>query len=218
MRMYWLLILLGAFLLCPQARAADPEPRDISVAGRNSVEVPLDEGGNGLWVEAWINGRVKTKLLVDTGSSVVILPAQLAEEIGLRVNEGQIRKLSTVQGTVTGRLVTLEYIELGSARAEGVTAVVLEEGSDDGVGLLGRSFLKHFAFGFDLDKGVMTLIPRNTSQASILSPEQAEIEENLRRLRSEQARAYTDESASPEYLQVLQRSVERLESSRSSYN
>ncbi len=193
----------------------------VVVAGRPVVEVPIDRGDGGLWVEALINGRVTARMLVDTGSSVVILPPDVADELGLGQDDGHQRRLNTIQGTVTGRLVTLDQVQLGSARVRSVTAVILQDAQGDTIGLLGRSFLEHFTFQVDLDRNVLTLIPRASSRDVAVDAEdrlERAAEKRMESLQAEQARAWMDGKASPEYLEYLRRSVDYWAAQRARYN
>lgn len=129
--------------------------------GKRSVEVPLKAEVGGLWVDVRFNDQVTHTMLIDTGASVVILPGKIATLLGIH-ESGVERELRTIQGTLKGRLVTLNSVKLGGAQASGVAAVVVPGDDPKVIGLLGRSFLNQFSFGVDLDRNTLILRPRQT--------------------------------------------------------
>jgi len=205
------------------------------VSGQGVVEVPLRSESGGLWVDVRLNDKVTYRMLLDTGASVVIVPGALAEDLG--IHEGGVeRELRTIQGSLKGKLVTLDRIGLGTAQATDVPAVVLR-GEDQTVGLLGRSFLSRFAFGVDLDKGTLTLRPRQTSARLVpaASPTQqlakaaqlfaapteyapAQFVANqLQRLETEKQRAAADPHLKPGYLAQLDQAVDHWKNRQQLY-
>lgn len=207
--------------LVPPPGTGAQETGSVRVAERVGVEVPIDRGDGGLWVDVVINGSVHARMLIDTGSSVVILPEEVADELGLDENHGHPRRLNTIQGSVSGRLVTLDRITLGDATATEVTAVILEDLDAEAIGLLGRSFLEHFTFQIDLDRNVLTLYPRSgRSGATAAGPQEErwEVERRLEALKAEQARAWKEGKASPRYLEYLRRSVDYWAAQQARYN
>jgi clan AA aspartic protease (TIGR02281 family) len=188
-----------------------------AVTARGPVEVPLTTRSGELWVDVKLNDRVTARMLLDTGASVVILPAKVATSLGLDT-QGKRQELKTLKGVVMGRWVTLDRVGLGAAAVEDVSAIVLEDGNDEAVGLLGRSFLNHFSFSIDLDRGTLTLNPRRSGAAAMngITPTDY-LDRQLELLNQELARASHDPRASSNYIQQIQRSVTECESRRTLY-
>src|SRR3989338_1161966 len=112
--------------------------------------VPVTTDRSALFVEAVINGRLKARLLVDTGASDVLLTRQAARDLGLDLDP----RRTVMTQVADGRFVKSIYHKLDSIRiqdseARGVNANVLMEDAPEigfGDGLLGMSFLSRFNF------------------------------------------------------------------------
>lgn len=89
-----------------------------------------------------INGRPVTFLL-DTGATLVSVPAHLAGELGLRA--GAHQQSITANGTVATRATRLDALAFGPFDLRGVPASLNPGMADDQV-LLGMSVLKHLEF------------------------------------------------------------------------
>ncbi|MBB3231847.1 retropepsin-like aspartic protease family protein [Halomonas stenophila] len=87
-----------------------------------------------------INGE-PVPMLLDTGATYVAVPAGLADRLGLSP-EGSAW-FSTANGRVRGQLTTLDEISLGGFTARRVRGSI-SPGLDEGVVLLGMSFLGRF--------------------------------------------------------------------------
>jgi aspartyl protease family protein len=77
--------------------------------------------------------------VVDTGASVVALPAADAERIGLKYRGGARSTVHTANGPVTAYQVRFDSVRVGGIELQGVEGVVIESGLP--VALLGMSFL-----------------------------------------------------------------------------
>ncbi|BBC74426.1 conserved hypothetical protein [Altererythrobacter sp. B11] len=109
-------------------------------AGWMSGETVLPRAPDGhYYADVTVNGA-ESRMLVDTGASVIALTGNDAEAAGLTWNEADIHPVGRgVNGMVLGVPVTLDAVELGGLEADGVQAVIVPEGLD--VSLLGQSFL-----------------------------------------------------------------------------
>lgn len=117
--------------------------------------IPFERRGNVMLVHVRLNGGVRAPFVVDTGASDVAIPASLVERLGLHVGPDTPRRVyQTANGRVSKPVVTLDAVELGSARVEGVRASV-SHGMD--VGLLGGTFFNHFEVDIDPAEQVLTL-------------------------------------------------------------
>jgi len=150
-----------------RALMGDPSSRsERRMASNSAIEVPISHEGGGLWIDVQINDRTKTRMLLDTGASAVVLPARMARALGIE-DEGRSQQLRTLKGMTTGRLVTLKRVKVGRYSVAEVSAVVMDEDDDLPSALLGRSFLNNFSFGVDLDRSVLTLLPRRLAASSL---------------------------------------------------
>jgi len=112
-------------------RAAAP------AADRQSVTLAADSRGHFI-TQGAINGN-PVRVLVDTGATMVALPAAEAVRLGIDYRKGQPGMSSTAGGMVPTYRVRLDSVRLGAIEIAGVDAVVLEQGLD--ITLLGMSFL-----------------------------------------------------------------------------
>jgi aspartyl protease family protein len=107
------------------------------------TELVLKRSGDGHYVfPGTVNGRPVTFLL-DTGATLVSVPAHLAGELGLRA--GAPQQSITANGTVTTRATRLESLAFGPFDLRGVPAS-LNPGMGDNQILMGMSVLKHLEF------------------------------------------------------------------------
>jgi aspartyl protease family protein len=93
------------------------------------------------------------RMLVDTGASLVSLPAQDAIRLGINYREGQVGYSNTANGVKQIYLVKLDTIKVGSIVLHQVDASVSEGGLP--IILLGMSFLNRTEMQRNGDK--MTL-------------------------------------------------------------
>jgi aspartyl protease family protein len=103
-----------------------------------------------------VNG-MPVRFFVDTGASLVSLPAAEASRLAIDYRKGQKALMGTANGTTTGYLVKLDTVKVGSVTLHGVDAVVME-GSGLGSPLLGMSFLNRMDMKREGD--IMTLTRR----------------------------------------------------------
>jgi len=119
-----------------------------------SVTLAADPRGH-FFSEGSINGQ-PMRFLVDTGATMIALPASDATRLGIDYHKGLQGQTRTAGGVVTVYKVTLDSVRLGGIEVSGVDAVVIEQGLD--IALLGMSFLNRL----DLrqEGRTMTLIKR----------------------------------------------------------
>jgi aspartyl protease family protein len=104
---------------------------------RQSVTLAADPRGHFI-AQGAINGN-PVRFLVDTGATVVALPAAEAVRLGIDYRKGQPGVSSTAGGMVSTYRVRFDTVRLGAIEVSGVDGVVLEQGLD--IALLGMSFL-----------------------------------------------------------------------------
>ena len=111
---------------------------DAKVAWAEDVALERQHDGH-FYVDVMIDG-VSTRMLVDTGASVIALTGDDAMAMGLYWNEGDIRPVAQgASGVVYGTDVKLPRVAVGGFEAENVDALIIPEGL--GISLLGQSFL-----------------------------------------------------------------------------
>ena len=96
------------------------------------------------------------RFLVDTGATMIALPAADAVRMGIDYRKGMQGRTRTAGGVVSVYRITLDSVRLGGIEATGVEAVVIEEGLD--IALLGMSFLNRL--DMRQEGRTMTLIKR----------------------------------------------------------
>ncbi len=121
---------------------------------RQSVTLAADTRGHYV-TEGAINGQ-PVRFVVDTGATVVALPAADARRLGLDYRKGPLALTKTAAGVVPVYRVRLDSVRLGAIEIAAVDAVVIEEGLD--IALLGMSFLNRVEMRNEGQ--VMTLIRR----------------------------------------------------------
>jgi aspartyl protease family protein len=107
------------------------------------TELVLKRSGDGHYIfPGTINGQPVTFLL-DTGATLVSVPAHLARGLGLKV--GAYQQSVTANGTVTTRATRVDELAFGPFDLRGVPAS-LNPGMTGEEVLLGMSVLKHLEF------------------------------------------------------------------------
>lgn len=119
-----------------------------------AVVIPADGRGH-FYAEGQING-LAVQFLVDTGASMVVLPAPEARRLGIRYVDGPKTRVNTTAGPISAYLITLDRVKVGGIELNGVDGMVVGEGAN--VPLLGMSFLNRVDMRRSGDS--MTLIRR----------------------------------------------------------
>ena len=138
-----------------------------STVNDSAVEVPfrLAGGGATMLVPVHVNGQGPFELVFDTGASMTCVDPVAAGEIGLKTRGG-IRGVGVgVGGAGQVRLVSVDSMRVGGARATELTACVIDlpqvrQVSPSVRGLLGLNFLSNFLVTIDFERKVVRLDPR----------------------------------------------------------
>ena len=125
-----------------------------ATSARESVTLAADPRGQ-FFAEGAVNG-VAMRFIVDTGATLVSLPASEAKRLGIDYEHGQRGSVQTANGPVQAYRVRLDRVKLGAIDLAGVDGLVIEQGLP--VALLGMSFLNRVEMRRDGD--TMTLIRR----------------------------------------------------------
>lgn len=108
-------------------------------ADRGRATATIGQDGSGHYLaKGAINGS-PTRFLVDTGATLVIVPAREADRLAIAYKEAPRAVANTANGAVTYRVVKLDRIRVGDVELTNVDAGVME--GYDGPPLLGMSFL-----------------------------------------------------------------------------
>ena len=150
----------------PAAPPASQAPGAGQSAPTRIYRIPVQRAGTGMLVEVRLNDRVTAPFLIDTGASDVLVPKQVADELGLgRDPNTRTMRYATANGHVDQPIVMLDAVDLGGARVENVPASVSAQME---VGLLGLSYFNHFTYNVDAAAGVVTLMPNNLVESGAI--------------------------------------------------
>jgi len=137
------LLVLGMFYLYFEnsLQARNHPNRDLQIAP--GAEWVLKRSGDGHYVfPGMINGR-PISFLLDTGATLVSVPAHRADELGLKA--GAYQQSITANGTVVTRTTRIDALAFGPFVLRNVPAS-LNPGMAGNQVLLGMSVLKHLEF------------------------------------------------------------------------
>lgn len=142
----------------PGAAATSAPAAELAVVrddGWNGGEVVLAREGDGHFYADVTVDAVPTRMLVDTGASVVALTGEDADATGIVWNLQDLEPVARgASGPVHGVRVTIDRMQLGEFEARAVEAVVIPEGLP--VSLLGQSFLAQVP-RVEMDRETMVL-------------------------------------------------------------
>ena len=131
-----------------------------SFAQNQEIQVPLIpvSGGNFL-VDTVLNGRVKARLMLDTGASLITLTEEMGRKLGVsQYGDSAELPFNTAGGEEWMPLVALDTVTIGKAQTRLVEASINSHIKDID-GLLGMSFLGDFRFEIDRTNKRLTLKP-----------------------------------------------------------
>jgi len=112
-----------------------------------SETIPLDVENRSMYVNVVV-GNKTTRMVVDSGASLICLPARVAAELGVEIsaNAPEMELVVANGDTIAARGVILPRVRIGEFVVQNVDAAVLEAAADTAEPLLGMSFLDHFKF------------------------------------------------------------------------
>ncbi|APV49718.1 hypothetical protein BWI17_08505 [Betaproteobacteria bacterium GR16-43] len=109
-----------------------------ATGSRGEVSIAAGQGGHFV-ASGQVNG-IGVRFMVDTGATLVAIPAVEARRLGIAYEKGQRGSSSTAGGIVPVFKVKLDSVTVGDITLLGVDAVVMEAPGMDFL-LLGNSFL-----------------------------------------------------------------------------
>ncbi|HVJ12295.1 MAG TPA: TIGR02281 family clan AA aspartic protease [Burkholderiales bacterium] len=108
-----------------------------AASDRQNVTLYADSRGHFI-AEGSVNG-VPVRFMVDTGATLIALPASDARRLGMDYLKGARGMVQTANGPAPAYRVQLDVVKLGDVQLNSVEAIVIEQGLN--VALLGMSFL-----------------------------------------------------------------------------
>jgi clan AA aspartic protease (TIGR02281 family) len=123
-------------------------------------KVPLISTNSGNFiVNATINGKVKVKLMLDTGASLMSLSPEVCRKLGIeKTSNLPVIQLQTANGISRNNLIALDKVKIGDAEASLVETSIGKKilGIE---GLLGMSFLSNFQMEINHTESELILKP-----------------------------------------------------------
>jgi len=123
-----------------------------AAGGGSSVTLKADARGHFI-ADGQVNGGT-VRFMVDTGATVIALPAADAKRLGINYLKGDQGVVQTANGAAPAYRVKLDTVRLGDITLNGVDGVVLEGGLT--TALLGMSFLNRTEMKRDGETMVLT--------------------------------------------------------------
>lgn len=115
-----------------------------------------------LVVPVHVNGRGPYSFVLDTGATYTCVADELATELSLPEPAGQVGFGAGIGGSGRMRIVRIDSLRVGAARAEDLPACALDlsgiqEMGIEFSGLLGLNFLRSFRVVIDFERNVVLL-------------------------------------------------------------
>lgn len=130
-------------------------------SSKNKIIIKFEKNPtNSIFLDATLNGRVSQKFIVDTGASLVSIPSKAAKELNIIASSSIERTISTASGIFKTKEITLDSITINGKRISNVQAVIIDLPDDNGIGLLGMSFLNRFHVELNNGSGELLLTPK----------------------------------------------------------
>jgi aspartyl protease family protein len=108
----------------------------------NEKSIPADAGGQ-YSVDVLVDGQ-PVRMMVDTGATMVVISADLADRLGLNPDGGPKWKVQTANGESLATPTVLPSLDLGTIYMKDVPALIADRSAGQ-VSLLGASFLKRLS-------------------------------------------------------------------------
>lgn len=137
----------------PENKTPPPPPP------KTKASIPFEKQGSVVIVDATLNRKTTTRLVVDTGASYTMISSATAKELNIDTSRNQrTAPFQTANGTIQAPLVSLDSITVGGIEIKNLTAAIHDIQTDGRVsGLLGLDFLANFRMDIDTQKGMLHL-------------------------------------------------------------
>lgn len=128
----------------------------VAKSSGNAPSVRLSADANGHYMaDGLVNGSA-VRFLVDTGATMIALPAQVARQAGIQFSNAPRGTVQTAGGPTNAYKVKLDTVSIGGVTLNNIDAVILDRGLT--VPLLGMTFLSRM--DIQHDGGLMVLTKR----------------------------------------------------------
>ncbi len=140
-----------------------------------SENIKLRDDEDTLWASVVINGKHTKEMVVDSGSTSISLPFNMAKEMGIEVvsSDTKVRVVLADGREVPGYLKTLSSVRVGKFVVEDVECIVLDEVAIKATPLLGMSFLGNFKFEVDKARSILKMVKIDSETGSAAKREPA---------------------------------------------
>jgi aspartyl protease family protein len=125
------------------APAAEPPPAAASPADLHGEKSIAADAGGQYSLDVLIGG-LSVRMMVDTGATMVVISAGLADRLGLSPEAGRKWRVHTANGDALATETVLPSVDLGTVYMKDVPALIADRRAGE-VNLLGASFLKRLA-------------------------------------------------------------------------
>ena len=145
------------------ARAMAISPVDLPpgspVPARTGTTTIPFQAGAPILVAAQINGAGPVTLVLDTGADRTMVSPEALARLGILTPNTYRAEIRGVTGVAQVDVLSVESVEVGSARAGPLAIVAHDAGLPQADGLLGRDFLSLFSVTIDTRASIVTLEP-----------------------------------------------------------
>ncbi len=127
------------------------------------IVIHFQPGASTIPVTALLNSGMNQNFMVDTGASMVTIPSDTADALGLKIisnYHGSSQTVSTAGGMVSATRVMIDTLEIDGWVEHDIPALVMDIPGQPGIGLLGLNYLKRFKMNLNNGKGTLLLSPR----------------------------------------------------------
>ncbi|VAW35415.1 hypothetical protein MNBD_DELTA03-1555, partial [hydrothermal vent metagenome] len=127
------------------------------------IVIHFQPGSSTIPVTALLNAGMNQKFMVDTGASMVTIPSDTADALGLKIisdYHGSSQDVATAGGMVSAIRVMIDTLEINGWVEHDIPALVLDIPGQPGMGLLGLNYLKRFKMNLNNGQGSLLLTPR----------------------------------------------------------
>lgn len=100
---------------------------------------------------------IEVSLLVDTGASLVVLPASMLSKLGFSPDELESQEIATANGRLHAKIGQLTSFQMGSERMHAISVAFIEDSLLGSNGLLGMNVLGHYLVTIDDQQNLITL-------------------------------------------------------------
>jgi clan AA aspartic protease (TIGR02281 family) len=137
-----------------------------------SESVPLRAEGGVHWVDVTFNGKVTRATVFDTGAATVVLPADLAKELGLKPLPGTAgAKTRVADGSeVEVFKAVIPSVRVGKFIVKDVECAVMPPDKANVAPLLGQTFLHHFTYKTGAGSSTLVLSKIDTPKPQATAP------------------------------------------------